>query len=122
MQVSFHVTSNIYTRNVVDLTTSFWLRALRTLSSSSAHRFIVAFREYSESIVQQAHDREEEHIRDVESYLALRRETIGAKLAFALLDCEEGLLNDPRIVELENTAIDIISLCNVSGAITFNFD
>ena len=69
--------------------------------------------------MQQAHDQEEEHIRDVESYLTLRRETIGAKLAFALLDCEEGLLNHPHIMELENTAIDIISLCNVSGAINF---
>ena len=71
--------------------------------------------------MQQAHDRSEEHIRDVESYLVLRRETIGAKLAFALLDCDEGVLNDPRIMELENAAIDIISLSNVSGTIDFHW-
>jgi Delta6-protoilludene synthase len=66
--------------------------------------------------VQQAHDRLHDHIRDIDSYLALRRDTIGAKLAFALLDGEDDAMNEPKIVELENTAIDIISLSNVSAA------
>ena len=66
--------------------------------------------------MQQAHDRSQERIRDIESYLVLQRDTIGAKLAFALLDGEEDMLNDPSIEELENAAIDIISLSNVSVA------
>ena len=66
--------------------------------------------------MQQAHDRSQERIRDIESYLVLRRDTIGAKLAFALLDGEEDMLNDPSIEELENAAIDIIDLSNGSVA------
>ncbi|KAF8529365.1 terpenoid synthase [Gautieria morchelliformis] len=95
-----------------EITRSFWSRALQTLSPSSARRFTSAFSEYSDSIVQQAHDRLHEHIRDIDSYLALRRYTIGAKLAFALLDGEDDAMNEPKIVELENAAIDIISLSN----------
>jgi Terpene synthase family 2, C-terminal metal binding len=63
--------------------------------------------------VQQAQDRSQKHIRNMESYMVLRRETIGAKLAFALLEGEDDVLNDSRVVELEAAAIDIISLSNV---------
>lgn len=94
---------------------SFWSRSLKTLSASCARRFIAAFCEYSEAIVQQAYDRSQEHIRDIESYLVLRRYTIGAKLGFALLDCQDAVLNHPRIGDLETAAIDLISLSNVSA-------
>ncbi|KAF8586107.1 terpenoid synthase [Ramaria rubella] len=97
-----------------EITRDFWSRALQILSPSCAHRFIESFCTYATSIVQQAKDRSREHVRDVESYLALRRDTIGAKLAFALIDSVDEIdpLDDPMVVELENAAIDIISLTN----------
>ena len=76
-------------------------------------------KQYNTAIIQQVEDRCRGYVWDMVSYTFLPRDTIGANLAFALLEPDFDfpccVLNDEAIVELTNPAIDMISLCNVSG-------
>lgn len=79
-------------------------------------RFIDAFQLYTDSVVQQATDRDRSHIRDIEHYLELRRETVGAKPCFVILqlkgDIPDEIINHPTIQTLTNASIDMIDIGN----------
>jgi len=68
--------------------------------------------------VQQAADRTHKHIRTIEEYLEVRRDTIGAKPSFAILETGLNLPDEavrhPIIDELSILSIDMILLGNVS--------
>lgn len=100
------------------LSTRFWERTIRIASAPSQRRFIQTFDDYCQSVVQQAADRDTKHIRDVESYMVIRRENIGAKPSFALLeldmDLPDEVLEHPAVVDLTTWAIDMIIIGNVS--------
>lgn len=68
-------------------------------------------------MVQQAADRSHSYIRDIDSYLEVRRETVAAKPAFALLelgmDLPDEIITHPIIQDLSIWAIDMLSLSNV---------
>jgi len=70
------------------------------------------------AICQQAEDRDNSFVRGVDSYMALRRGTVGAQPTFDLLllamEIPDEKLDDPKIVELELLATDMIILANVS--------
>ena len=87
-------------------------------SESSQRRFIKTYDDYCQSVVQQAADRDQKHIRDVESYFDNRRENIGAKPSFALMEMDMNLpdesLGHPVVVDLTTWAIDMIIIGNVS--------
>ena len=86
-------------------------------SESSQRRFIKTYDDYCQSVVQQAADRDKKHIRDVESYFDNRRENIGAKPSFALLELDmnipDNVMEHQTIVNLTNWAIDMIIMGNV---------
>jgi len=69
--------------------------------------------------VQQAADRTHKHVRTIEEYLDVRRDTIGAKPSFAILETAMNLPDEavyhPVITELSILTIDMILLGNVSG-------
>lgn len=96
----------------------FWELAIKTASPGSQKRFLEYYEQYTQSVVQQAVDRQNKHIRTVDEYFAVRRDTIGAKPSFAVLELDFNLpqevLDHPTIKEMEILSIDMIILGNVS--------
>ncbi|KAL0568290.1 hypothetical protein V5O48_013701 [Marasmius crinis-equi] len=99
-----------------EITRQFWENAIKTGSPSFQRRFVQAFQGYLDAVVEQAIDRGESRIRDVETYFQIRRQTIGAFPSFTALGIhmnlpDEVLLN-PVVARLEVLAVDMIILCN----------
>lgn len=96
----------------------FWERAIKTATPTSQKRFIDTFDAYTASVVQQAEDRTHSYIRSIDSYLAVRRDTIGAKPSFTVMemdmDLPDEVLDDPTIMNLTLWCIDMLILGNVS--------
>lgn len=69
-----------------------------------------------DAIVQQSVDRNSNHIRDLDSYFELRRDTIGAKPAFAImemyLNIPDEVLEHPVIQKLYVSSIDLVIISN----------
>ncbi|KAI0066962.1 terpenoid synthase [Artomyces pyxidatus] len=99
-----------------EVTRQFWELAIKTASPQSQKRFIQTFGTYTQAVVQQAADRVHHHVRSVDEYLEVRRDTIGAKPSFAILETgmnlpDEAVEND-IIQRLSILAIDMILLGN----------
>jgi hypothetical protein len=96
---------------------SFWALACKTASVTAKRRFLLHYEEYVEAVIQQAEDRDKDHIRSIPEYLDLRRRTIGAKPSFDLLllplELPDHILDHPVITELAQLSIDMIILANV---------
>ncbi|KAK7694474.1 Delta(6)-protoilludene synthase [Cerrena zonata] len=94
----------------------FWENAIKTTTLTAQRRFIDTFQLYTDSVVQQAADRDHSHIRSVDHYFDLRRDTIGAKPSFAILevkmDLPDEVLNHPSIVTLTAACIDMLIIGN----------
>ncbi|KAG6879126.1 hypothetical protein C0992_005013 [Termitomyces sp. T32_za158] len=79
-------------------------------------RFIKSFDDFTKAVVTQAHDRALEYVRDIDEYLPIRRETIGAKQAFIALEFDLNLpdevFEDPIIQSVIDACSDLISLDN----------
>jgi len=100
-----------------EVTRQFWELAIKSASPGSQKRFIETFATYTQSVVQQAADRTHKHIRTIDEYLEVRRDTIGAKPSFAILETGLENLTDeavrhPVINELSILTIDMILLGN----------
>ena len=69
-----------------------------------------------DSVVQQAADRNNNHIRDVDSYFEVRRDTIGAKPSFAInqlyMNLPDKVNNNPVIKKLCELCIDMLIIGN----------
>ncbi|KAJ3777410.1 terpenoid synthase [Lentinula raphanica] len=101
---------------VGEIARQFWHLAKETSTESAQNIFIETFDHYTTSVVEQAEDRVTHHIRDVESYLRVRRDTIGAKPSFALLhlssELPEGFLSDPLVEYISTLTIDMLIIGN----------
>ncbi|KAI0052749.1 terpenoid synthase [Auriscalpium vulgare] len=99
-----------------EVTRQFWEMAIKTASAQSQKRFIETFGTYTQSVVQQAADRDHHYIRTVQEYLEVRRDTIGAKPSFAILevgmDIPDEAIEHPIIQEMSILSIDMILLGN----------
>lgn len=100
-----------------EVTRQFWELAIKSASPGSQKRFIETFGTYTQSVVQQAADRTHKHVRTIDEYLEVRRDTIGAKPSFAILELALENLTDeavrhPVINELSILTIDMILLGN----------
>ena len=96
----------------------FWELAIKTASPGSQKHFIETYDAYTQAVVQQAADRTHKHIRTIDKYMEVRRNTVGTMPSFALLGIglnlpDEAVLH-PVIDELSALASDMISLSNVS--------
>ena len=91
-------------------------------SPQACRRFIQTFDTYCDSVVQQAAEREVNRRHTIESYLEMRRENIGAKPSFALLELDmelpDEIMEHPAIVNLSTWAIDMLIIGNVCGAVS----
>ncbi|KAG1854771.1 isoprenoid synthase domain-containing protein [Suillus tomentosus] len=94
----------------------FWGRTIRNASGQSQKRFIAVFDDYLEGVVQQAIDRSRHHIHDIDSYFDVRRRTIGARPAFALLelgfDIPDEVISHPAIENVVSASTDMLILAN----------
>ncbi|KAF8481434.1 terpenoid synthase [Gautieria morchelliformis] len=94
----------------------FWLNAVKIATPSSQRRFMDSFQTYTDAVVQEAIERGTSHIRDVQSYFEVRRETIGAKSAFAInviqLTIPGEVVKHPVIVALSELSTDMVLICN----------
>lgn len=78
----------------------------------------MTWEEYLHGTAQQAEDRGTAYIRDIASYLEVRRQTIGARPSFNILemdmDLPDEVIEHPTIKEMELLAIDLTIIANVS--------
>ncbi|KAG2124659.1 terpenoid synthase [Suillus clintonianus] len=99
-----------------EIARQFWERTIRNASGQSQKRFIAAFDEFLEGVVQQAIDRSGHHIRDIQSYFDVRRKSVGARSGFALLelglDIPDEVISHPVVQDMEMASIDMIFLNN----------
>lgn len=65
---------------------SFWRRMTATGSPGAQKRFIETFELFFRAVTQQAKDRASGNIPDLESYIAMRRDTSGCKPCWALIE------------------------------------
>ncbi|KAJ7651000.1 terpenoid synthase [Roridomyces roridus] len=94
----------------------FWENAIRTMTPSAQRRFVDTFQQYITSVVQQATDREARYIRNVHSYMLMRRDTIGSRPAFAIcemhMNIPDEIMAHPAIVRLSDLSTDGIIISN----------
>ncbi|KAH9006423.1 terpenoid synthase [Lactarius hatsudake] len=99
-----------------EVTRQFWELAIKTASPQAQKRFVKTFGTYLQAVVQQAADRTHKHIRSIQEYLEVRRDTIGAKPSFAILELDMNIpdqaIHHPVIEELTILTIDMILLGN----------
>lgn len=102
--------------NIQPFPERFWLNAIKSATPCSQGRFINAFQLYMDSVVQQAIDRNNKYIRDVDSYFEVRRNTIGAKPSFAIcelyMNLPDTVLCHPVIMKLTELCIDMLIIGN----------
>ena len=81
-------------------------------------RFISDFEAYTNSIISEAEDRVAGHQRTVNDYIALRRDTCGAKPTFSFfalgLNIPDAVFDNPQMISLIENATDLIAVTNVS--------
>ncbi|KAG6915082.1 hypothetical protein DXG01_013552 [Tephrocybe rancida] len=94
----------------------FWELSSKCASEGARRRFIDNFDTYTAAVVQQAHDRAQSRIRTIKDYFVVRRDTIGAKPAFVILqfglDLPDEVFTNPEIQRLSNACVDMIILGN----------
>ena len=96
----------------------FWELAIKTATPTSQRRFVQTFGHYLDAVVQQAEDRTHRHIRGLDSYLEVRRDTIGSKPSFAILELEmelpDDVFNHHILEDLRLWVTDMLCIGNVS--------
>ncbi|KAI8976599.1 terpenoid synthase [Trametes punicea] len=100
------------------LTKSFWSRFTESATPGAQRRFIETFELFFKAVEQQAKDRKTGDIPDLESYIALRRNTSGCKPCWAFieyannLDLPDSVMGDPTVRGLEEAANDLVTWSN----------
>ncbi|KAL4066991.1 isoprenoid synthase domain-containing protein [Scleroderma yunnanense] len=100
------------------MTRDFYKRMLQTASAGACQRFIETLELFFQAINKQAIDRAHNFIPDLESYIALRRDTSGCKPCWALieyaynLDLPDEVVNHPLICSLGEATNDLVTWSN----------
>ncbi|KIY47372.1 terpenoid synthase [Fistulina hepatica ATCC 64428] len=100
------------------LAKDLYRRILPTASPGCQQRFIETMDFFFQSVTQQALDRKNGEIPDLESYIALRRDTSGCKPCWALieyannLDIPDEVMDHPVIRNLGEAANDLVTWSN----------
>ena len=84
----------------------------------AVERFISDFDAYTKSIILEAEDRTAGHLRTVNDYLTLRRDTCGAKPTFSFfalgLNIPDAVFDNPLMISLIENATDLVAITNVN--------
>ncbi|KAJ3512151.1 hypothetical protein NLJ89_g3690 [Agrocybe chaxingu] len=94
------------------ITREFWLNFSRAATPSAQKRFIQSFQIYTDSVVEQSADRDAKHIRDIDSFLALRQRTIGVAPSYIIgqmyMDLPDYAVEHPAIHNLARYGAELI--------------
>ncbi|KAL6306394.1 isoprenoid synthase domain-containing protein [Sparassis latifolia] len=100
------------------MTRDYWIRLIATASPGAQQRFIETFDMFFQSVTQQAMDRANGVVPDLESYISVRRDTSGCKPCWALieyaynLDLPWEVMDHPVIRGLGEAANDLVTWSN----------
>ncbi|EJD00101.1 terpenoid synthase [Fomitiporia mediterranea MF3/22] len=99
-----------------EIARQFWELAIKSATPTAQRHMIESLAINLDAVVQQADDRDNDSYRSIASYLANRRENIGAKPAYVPLelglDLPDEVFYHPVIVELSDYVADLIGLDN----------
>ncbi|KAK7691188.1 hypothetical protein QCA50_006291 [Cerrena zonata] len=99
-----------------EMARQFWENVIRSTTPTFQHRFIAAFQEYTDAVVQQALDRDHHNIRKINQYLEIRRDTIGIKPSLTILESQFNLpdevMRHPSLIALQSACVDMVAICN----------
>lgn len=93
------------------MTKDFWRRVQLTGTPGMQRRFIDTFDLFFQAVTQQAKDRHSGDVQDLESYIALRRNTSGCKPCWALIEYAYGL-DIPDVVMAHQSLEDMGEAAN----------
>ncbi|EKM57990.1 uncharacterized protein PHACADRAFT_251936 [Phanerochaete carnosa HHB-10118-sp] len=106
------------TTRVGKMAKDFWRRAAVTAAPGTQQRFRETMDFFFQAVTQQALDREAGVVPDLESYIALRRDTSGCKPCWALIEYAYNLhipdevMEHPTILALGEAANDLVTWSN----------
>ncbi|KAH9173525.1 terpenoid synthase [Lactarius sanguifluus] len=99
-----------------EIARQFWELAIKTTSPQAQKRFIKVFDAYAQAVVQEAADRGHKYVRSVQEYLEVRRDTIGGRPAFSMIELDLNLPDEvvehPAIEDMTAWAVDMLILDN----------
>lgn len=88
------------------------------MGDTASSRFTASFNDYLDSVVTQAADRDTKRVRNIQSYLGVRRRTIGALPSFAIMESgmsiPDAVMNLPVVMELTNVVTEMLCIGNVN--------
>ncbi|CAK7229979.1 hypothetical protein SCUCBS95973_007417 [Sporothrix curviconia] len=99
----------------VDVARQFWSNALRHMRRSTAMRFRSSFCQYLDAVVAEATDRaavgKTTPVYTLDSYVALRRKTVGTQPSFAVTELALGHLDEAAVTEaVTSPSMDALSM------------
>ncbi|EPS94572.1 hypothetical protein FOMPIDRAFT_84975 [Fomitopsis schrenkii] len=107
-----------------EITRQFWLRVIESgiVGPVAQRRFIDYFTAYTDSVVEEASDRDAGVYRQVEDYFAIQRDTLGFRPLYALmvLELPDEVVYHPAIVEMVICVIDMLIIDN--DLISYNME
>ena len=107
-------------RELTVISHSYWKRLIRDGGPGALQRFMSTMDLFFQAITIQAKDRREGVIPDLDSYIAVRRDTSGCKPCWALIEYANGLdildevMEHPAVEALGEAANDLVTWSNVS--------
>ncbi|KAH9476332.1 Sesquiterpene synthase Agr8 [Psilocybe cubensis] len=115
---AFRDTSKPSDSKLIEMARQFFQRTVDVVGDDRPgfERFIADFDAYTTSIIQEADDRSVGHVRSVEDYLILRRDTCGAKPSFSFyalgLNLPNDVFDNSLVASMLEAATDLIAITN----------
>ncbi|KAF9472373.1 terpenoid synthase [Pholiota conissans] len=110
--------SSLGNSKITEMARQFFERTIALVGNDTdgVDHFIADFDAYAKSIIQEADDRVNGHIRSVEEYFILRRDTCGGKPSFSFfglgLFIPKEVFEHPLMISLTESATDLIAMTN----------
>ncbi|KDR79494.1 hypothetical protein GALMADRAFT_223690 [Galerina marginata CBS 339.88] len=115
---AFRNTDTPSNSKITEMARQFFKRTIEVVGEDlpGIERFIADFDAYTRSVIQEADDRVAGHIRNVEDYFILRRDTCGAKPSFSFyglgLNIPTEVFEHPLLISMVESATDLIAVTN----------
>ncbi|SJL11821.1 uncharacterized protein ARMOST_15232 [Armillaria ostoyae] len=94
----------------------FWVLGVQSASSSAQKHFLESFKEYTDSVVQEAEHRQQHHIQNIEDYFNTRRLNAAIYVLHSMLelsyDLPDEVFNHPAVVALRRLGCDMMIMDN----------
>ncbi|KAI0064579.1 terpenoid synthase [Artomyces pyxidatus] len=101
---------------VGEVARQFWANAVKRACPSAQRRFLHVFSEYMAAVVEEAHDRHNDHVRSIDAYLALRCRTGAPYTCFfpfeLTADFPDEVVFHPAVAQLTKIAAESVVIMN----------